>query len=447
MKGSTFHLIKIISDTNFWKSKLKFNSSNNQDNDTENENYINNDVQSFPCFYEDLHKNCKISNLDTKYTNYSMPDIQITQLKCCRALLRITMLNESSCCGLEVSDINHCKYNIFTYLNIISNIKQMNFFLISVFLECAKYTIQQDWLLGMAYLFSVQKNYISEIHNILTEFPQIELYIQTLMYYYCLELYKTLYKNFENLYLYSPLSLMWKMMSVIHKCRESDIYESFKYLQTCFFKRYGIKKTAFFEINQEIEDTSKIEEYKKRDEFNITLTQNLNQSIEKLKEKKISTQNLQYDRNRITQNVSKSNDKNDIEWTDNWGNFSDEDVVENVENGKNNLNQKKYIENISLTKDIGECVTEKERFEAFEKIFNKIRNIDHFYEVKKLLLQWPKFENSEYIKVDKHPILKMMKIVNIYIVEKEKNKHNKQIFEEYKELIKILSSTNVNTNY
>ena len=97
MKGSTFNLIKIISDTNY---------------------IYDDDVQSFPCFYEDLHKNCKISNFDTKYTNYSMPDIQITQLKCCRALLRITMLNESSCCGLEVSDINHCKYTIFTYLNM-----------------------------------------------------------------------------------------------------------------------------------------------------------------------------------------------------------------------------------------------------------------------------------------------------------------------------------------
>lgn len=327
-------------------------------------------------------------------------------------------------------------------MDIISNIEQMNFFLISVFLECAKYTIQQDWLLGMAYLFSVQKNYISEIHNILTEFPQIELYIQTLMYYYCLELYKTLHKNFENLYLYSPLSLMWKMMSVIHKCKGSDIYESFKYLQTCFFKKYGIKNITFSEINQEIEDSSKVEEHKERDEFNIALSQNSNQSIEKLKEEKISTENLQYD-NRITRNVSESNDKNDVEWTDNWGNFSDEDVIENVENGKSMLNQKMYIENISLTKDIGECVTEKERFETFEKMFNKIQNIDHFYEVKKLLLQWPKFEDSEYIKIDKHPILKMMKIVNTYIVEKEKNKYNKQIFEEYKELIKILSSTNV----
>lgn len=115
MKDSAFSLIKNISDTNFWKSRLKFNFSNNQDNDTRYENPIeDDDIQSFPCFYEDLHKNCKLSELDTKYVNYSMPDLQNTQLKCCRALLRITILNETFCYGLEVSDINHCKYYVFT---------------------------------------------------------------------------------------------------------------------------------------------------------------------------------------------------------------------------------------------------------------------------------------------------------------------------------------------
>lgn len=114
MKDSTLGLIKNISDTNFWKSRLKFNFLNNRNNDTVYENPIKaDDVQSFPCFYEDLHKNCKLSEFDTKYVNYSMPDLQNTQLQCCRALLRITMLNESSCYGLEVSDVNHCKYYIF----------------------------------------------------------------------------------------------------------------------------------------------------------------------------------------------------------------------------------------------------------------------------------------------------------------------------------------------
>lgn len=113
MKDSTFGLIKNISDTNFWKSRLNFTFSNDQDNDTEYENIDNDDIQSFSCFYEELHKNCKLSNLDTKYTSYSIPDLPNTQLKCCRAFLRIAMLSESSCYGLEASDINHCKYYTF----------------------------------------------------------------------------------------------------------------------------------------------------------------------------------------------------------------------------------------------------------------------------------------------------------------------------------------------
>lgn len=116
MKDSTFGLIKNISDTNFWKSRLKFNFTNNQGNDIEHdstERHENDDdVQSFPCFYECLHEKCKVSNLDSKYTTYSMPDLENTKLKCCRAFLRIAMLSESSCYGLEVSDINHCKYSM-----------------------------------------------------------------------------------------------------------------------------------------------------------------------------------------------------------------------------------------------------------------------------------------------------------------------------------------------
>lgn len=113
MKESTFGLIKNISDTNFWKSRLKLGFANSQDNDIEhddNETREDEDnIQSFPCFYEYLHEKCKLSNLDTKYISYSIPDVQNTKLKCCRAFLRIAMLSESSCHGLEVSDINHCE--------------------------------------------------------------------------------------------------------------------------------------------------------------------------------------------------------------------------------------------------------------------------------------------------------------------------------------------------
>jgi len=114
MKESTFGLIKNISDTNFWKSRLKFNFTNNLNtpHETEEESEEDADLQSFPCYYESLHEMCRISANEIRYDKYSMTDIQNTRLKCCRALLRITILSESSCYGLEVSDINHCKYYI-----------------------------------------------------------------------------------------------------------------------------------------------------------------------------------------------------------------------------------------------------------------------------------------------------------------------------------------------
>lgn len=117
VKESTFGLIKNISDTSFWKSRLNFNFTNNLENNMqyeteEEQNMENANLQTFPCFYESLHKMCKTSTTGTKYNKYSMVDIQNTKLKCCRALLRISLLSESSCYGLEVSDINHCKYHI-----------------------------------------------------------------------------------------------------------------------------------------------------------------------------------------------------------------------------------------------------------------------------------------------------------------------------------------------
>lgn len=117
VKESTFGLIKNISDTSFWKSRLNFNFTNNLENNMqyeteEEQNMKNANLQTFPCFYESLHEMCKTSTTETKYNKYSMVDIQNTKLKCCRALLRISLLSESSCYGLEVSDINHCKYHI-----------------------------------------------------------------------------------------------------------------------------------------------------------------------------------------------------------------------------------------------------------------------------------------------------------------------------------------------
>ncbi|XP_043256899.1 neuroblastoma-amplified sequence-like [Colletes gigas] len=419
MKESTFGLIKSIRDTNFWKSRLKLNFTNSQDSDAEyiNENQRDNgDVQSFPCFYECLHKNYKLSDLDTKYTNYSMLDIQNTKLKCCQTFLRIAMLSESSCCGLEVSDINH------------------------LFLECAKYTLQDDWLLGMSYLFSVQKNSIMKTQNVLTELRQTDLYTQTAIYYYCLELYKRLYRDSKNLYLFNPLNLIWKIINIAHKSKDTDIYENFKYWQRRLLDDQEVKGTVFFDTNQ-AEDDQKIGNDEKNEESNTELIQSLNS--EKSKKKLTSTEKSisQTDNNnKIKENLSESDGKNIMEWTDDWGNFSDEDT----ETDKSKTNIPKHDSNIDnnipLTKDIGECATEKDRFEAFEKMFDKIRNVDHFNQVKEMVLQWPKFNDPAYTTIDNHPILKIMKLVSVYIPEKDKSKHNKQIFQEYKMLIEALSS-------
>ncbi|XP_012141773.2 NBAS subunit of NRZ tethering complex isoform X2 [Megachile rotundata] len=419
MKDSTFGLIKNISDTNFWKSRLKINFTNNSGNNIEYDNtahHENDDnVQSFPCFYERLHEKCKVGDLESKYTSYSMPDIQNTRLKCCRAFLRVAMLSESSCYGLESSDINH------------------------LFLECAKYTMQEDWLLGICYLFSVQKDYVKEVQNVLMELPQTELYTQTAIYYYCLELHKSLYKDFKNLYLFSPLSLIWKVINVTHKCKESEIYECFKYWQTRLFKNHGIEDIQLSESHQIIEDYNKVEDYPNKGESDNEFIQNTNSIITESNNQEISIQNSDSKQ----EDLSESSVNHDVEWTDDWGNFSDEEIVENIEDKTHILQPELNTDNsISLFKDIGKCPTEEDRFEAFEKVFNKIRNSNHFYEVKRILLQWPSFENSEYTQIDKHPILRMMKILNVYIKEEGKGK-DKQVFQEYKELIEKLCSAHV----
>jgi len=123
MKQSTFSLIRNIGDTSFWKSRLRFNFANNLETEVQHEpeeeqKEKNTELQSFPQFYKSLHETCGTSANDTQYNKYSMADIQNAKLKCCRALLRITILSESSCYGLEVSDINHCKYYVLLYERI-----------------------------------------------------------------------------------------------------------------------------------------------------------------------------------------------------------------------------------------------------------------------------------------------------------------------------------------
>ncbi|XP_031847093.1 NBAS subunit of NRZ tethering complex isoform X2 [Nomia melanderi] len=420
MKVSTFGLIKNISDKNFWKSRLTLGLASSQDNDAEyddQENHEDDDnVQSFPCFYECVHEKGRLSTLDTKYVNYSMPDIQNTKLKCCRAFLRIAMLSESSCYGLEVSDINH------------------------LFLECAKHTIREDWLLGMSYLFSTHRNCIKDTQNLLTELPQTELYIQTAMYYYSLELYKRLHKNIENLYLFSPLSLIRKMINVASKSKQTELYGGLRYWQARLFNDQNVDDFIFFDSKQVIEDNGNRKDYEGSFEQNNDLIESSTAISEEFKEgQKLNEKSVSELDGR--KGVQDSDAKDEMEWTDDWGNFSDEDAAEATEDKQNIPKQKSYIDSdILLSKETSDCATEKDRFEAFERVYDKIQSVDHYYEIKEILLNWPKFCNPEYTTVDRHPILKMMKLISLYIKDKDKNKHNKQIFQEYKDLMEALSS-------
>lgn len=313
-----------------------------------------------------------------------------------------------------------------------------------MFLECAKHTIQQDWLLGMAYLFCIEKNEIKKIHESFKELPQTTLYIQTAMYYCCLELYKSLHRDSENLHLFDCLSLMQRTINVAHKSTNSDIFEALKYWGERLFKLHGIKGTNLFDSNQVTKDNNEGEDHEKKIEYHNVFIQKSGVTTGESKGV-VSTENLQRDKSDgIEDNLLESDDKNDIDWTDECGNFSDEDITDNAAHKRNALDEELYVEHsISLLKDISECSTEKERFEGFEKVFHEIRNIDLFHGVKKILLQWPKFVDHEYTKIDKHPVFKMMKIVNIHIAENDKNKNNRQVFQEYKELIEALPSTNV----
>jgi len=128
MKESTFSLIRNISNTNFWKSRLNLNFKNELETNAqykfEVENKKNINLQSFSCFYESLHELYRINVNEMNYNKYSMTNVENTKLKCCQALLRITILSESSCYGLEISNINHCKYHIIKNIfnkNLIVN--------------------------------------------------------------------------------------------------------------------------------------------------------------------------------------------------------------------------------------------------------------------------------------------------------------------------------------
>lgn len=111
--NSTLSVIDMAKNRDFWSGNLK---SFLKTSDKISFEVIDDlsfetrgDVQSFPCFYESLHENAKLSNLDTKYNQYSIPKNRNDELKLFQTLLRVAMLKESSTCGGDTNDISQCE--------------------------------------------------------------------------------------------------------------------------------------------------------------------------------------------------------------------------------------------------------------------------------------------------------------------------------------------------
>ncbi|KYN08466.1 Neuroblastoma-amplified sequence [Cyphomyrmex costatus] len=424
MKESTFSLIRNISDTNFWKSRLNLNFKNKLETNEQHEFEVeqhkeDTNLQSFPCYYESLHELYRISDNETNYNKYSMTDIENTKLKCCRALLRITMLSESSCCGLEISDINH------------------------LLLECAKHTMSNDWLLSMAYLLSLNRDRILDAQTIFIDLPQTELYIQTALYYYSLELYKKLYTNCEKLYLYNPLDLVKTMLIAAHKSEECDIVKALQYWQSHLLLEAHIsnmKQVKVKDIN-----TLELEQITTHahSEETVKISKSINE--EQVSVECVDVTNIPSN-SKANEDLKTviSGDIDTVEWTDDWGDFSDDSMEANNDK-KDKIRSKEISQEepvLSLDCTIAEYETEEDRFKLFKKRFNQINNLEQYQEVKRMILQWPKFNVPEHTTIDNHPVLKMMKVI-IALIESNTTDFEEKILKEYEKLIELLESKEI----
>ncbi|KYM76506.1 Neuroblastoma-amplified sequence [Atta colombica] len=423
MKESTFSLIRNISNTNFWKSRLNLNFKNeletNAQYEFEVENKKNISLQSFSCFYESLHELYRINVNEMSYNKYSMTNVENTKLKCCQALLRITILSESSCYGLEISDINH------------------------LLLECAKHTMSNDWLLSMAYLLSLNRDHILDAQTIFLDFPRTELYIQTALYYYSLELYKKLYTNCEKLYLYSPLDLVKIMLVAAQKSEECDIVKTLQYWQSHLLgeahitsmKQVKVKDINTLELGQitslvHTEETVKISKSINEERVTVECI-----DVTNIPSNSKANEDLK---------IIISDDIEAVEWTDDWGDFSDNNMEANNDE-KDKIKSKEILQEetvFSLDRIIAKCETEEDRFKLFKKRFNQINNLKQYQEVKKIILQWPKFNMPDHITIDNHPVLKMMKVI-IALIEPNTADFEKIILKEHEKLIELLASKEI----
>ncbi|KAK0162101.1 hypothetical protein PV327_008465 [Microctonus hyperodae] len=460
VKNSTIEILKNVSNQNFWKMALNINSRNIQDTSIDNENdneqeESHDEVQSFPFFYQLLHSNSNInvSRVDTKYDRYSMPDINNTSLKICQTLLRITLLTETSSYGSEVSDINH--------------------FLI----QSARNIMSDDWLLGMAYLLNINITNGSRktVDELFANMPKTDLFIQTAMYYYSLELYRQIDPNSIDYFSYNPMDLIQKMVAeakvIIND--ETDHNETKKaliywYEKLSMIKMPEIDAAAVADDDDDEMSKKHIESQSMESNLNDSGSQDIPNSRD---DNNLKTKNL-YDNNafKITSRNDGDEDNVDVDeasgWDDNWSDFSDGgNEAQDKSLPFNNLlvdlgeDNSESLEKQSLVKTNGEekntsedamadwfdqsnwstvidDTTESERFENWENLFSQMKTHEDYIKLKRTLLQWPVFVETEFTTLEKHPILRMLSTVKLFIKEKVDSKCQTAVLQEYKELLK-----------
>lgn len=308
--------------------------------------------------------------------------------------------------------------------------------------------MQDDWLLGVSYLLNLSKDRILDAQTIFMDLPQIELYIQTALYYYSLELYKKLHTNSEKPYLHNPLDLMKKMMVAARTTEEyEDIVNGLQYWQSYLL---GIAQTSETE-RATVKDTDALELEQDNAYAYSKETANTSTSVFEKQEPaeiNISVANSENKNEELTEATIPDAIDDTVDWTDDWGDFSDDGNIEVTTDDKNKISHppKEMSQEETIPppdRGVAKCVTEEDRFKLFQKMFNQISNLEQYQEVKQIISRWPKFNMPHHITLNNHPILKMIKIIAPFIAKTSMADSERMILQEHEELIGLLVSKEV----
>jgi len=284
----------------------------------------------------------------------------------------------------------------------------------------------------MAYLLSLNSDHVLDAQTFFVDLPHTELYIQTALYYYSLELYKTLYPNCEKLYLFKPIDLIRHMMVAAQTMsEENEIVKAFRYWQNHLLDGTQIANTEqaigmdTLELEQIIanrkEDSEETEEAQHIDNIPVTSSD-------------------------MSEDQQKSTvlDEIDVEWTDDWGDFSDTEATDDKKNKSRSQEMEAISQNeaVAFEHNITECITEEDRFAMFQRIFSRMNNLEDYTELKKIMSHWPKFNTDQ---VALNPILRMMKAIIALITKTNVADFENKILREHEELIELLASKEVMT--